>query len=176
MTDAEEVRDYPLSDADIRKLLGGNVSLMTYPDLAKKRSLQECFDSKGRCIILFLTEDDHTGHWCCMLRTKRGVEFFDPYGDKPEEQLDDIPQDRLEQMNESQPYLTELMRKSGLPIYYNTHAFQKERGDINTCGRHCVARLLYGNKSLSQYKAIIDKTGLSPDDFVAGLTFMKLKK
>jgi len=68
------------------------------------------------------------------------------------------------------------MRKSGLPIYYNTHAFQTERGDVNTCGRHCVARLLYGNKSLSQYKAIIDKTGLSPDDFVAGLTFMKLKK
>jgi hypothetical protein len=176
MTDAEEVRDYPLSDDDIRKLLGGNVSLMTYPQLAKKRSLDECFDSNGRCIILFLTEDDHTGHWCCMLRTPRGVEFFDPYGDKPEDQLENVPQSRLEQMNEAQPYLTNLMRRSGLPIYYNTHGFQKERGNVNTCGRHCVVRLLYGNKSLSQYKSIIDKTGLCPDDFVSGITYMKLKK
>jgi len=176
MSHAEEVRDYSLSDDDIRRLLGKDISLMTYPDLANKKSLNDCFDSKGRCIILFLTEDEHTGHWCCMLKTNKGVEFFDPYGDKPEEQLEDVPQSRLEQMDEAEPYLTDLMRKSGLPIYYNTHAFQKERGDINTCGRHCVARLMFKDKTLEQYKKIIDKSGLSPDKFVSGLTYVGIKK
>jgi hypothetical protein len=176
MNEVEEVRNYALSDGDIRQLLGKGVSLMTYPQLAEKRSLAECFDSQGRCIILFLTEDDHTGHWCCMLRTKKGVEFFDPYGDEPEEQLEDVPQSRLEQLDQDQPYLTDLMRKSGIPIYYNTHAFQKERGDVNTCGRHCVSRLIFKDKTLEQYKKIIDKTGLSPDDFVSGLTYLEIKK
>jgi hypothetical protein len=176
MGDAEEVRDYSLSDDDIRRLLGKDISLMTYPDLANKKSLNDCFDSKGRCIILFLTQDEHTGHWCCMFRTKKGVEFFDPYGDRPEEQLDEVPQSRLEQLDQDQPYLTDLMRRSGVPIYYNTHAFQKERGDVNTCGRHCVVRLLYKDKTLAQYKSIIDKTGLCPDDFVSGLTYTKLQK
>jgi len=176
MNDAEEVREYPLSDGDIRALLGNDISILTYPELAHKRSLNDCFDKKGRCIILFLTEDDHTGHWCCMLRKKKGIEFFDPYGDEPEEQFDKVPKPRLEAMDEAEPYLTELMRGSGLPIYYNTHPFQKEIRNLNTCGRHCVARLMYGNKSLAQYKSIIDKTGLCPDDFVSGLTYIKLRK
>jgi len=176
MTQVEEVQEYSLSDDDIRSLLGSDISLMTYPQLAKKRSLLDCFDSKGRCIILFLTQDEHTGHWCCMFRTKKGVEFFDPYGDRPEDQLDELPRSRLEQLDEAQPYLTNLMRRSGLPIYYNTHAFQKESGDINTCGRHCVARLMFKDKTLRQYKAIIDKSGLSPDKFVSGLTYIEIKK
>jgi hypothetical protein len=111
-----------------------------------------------------------------MLKTKKGIEFFDPYGDRPEEQLDELPQSRLEQLDESQPYLTNLMRRSGLPIYYNTHAFQKESGDINTCGRHCVARLMFKDKTLEQYKKIIDKSGLCPDKFVSGLTYVGIKK
>jgi len=68
------------------------------------------------------------------------------------------------------------MRRSGLPIYYNTHGFQEESGDINTCGRHCVARLMFKGKTLEQYKRIIDKSGLCPDDFVSGLTYVGIKK
>lgn len=176
MDEVNEVREYPLSDGDIRHLLGDDISILTYPELAKKRSLNECFDKKGRCIILFLTEDEHTGHWCCMLRKKKGIEFFDPYGDPPEDQFDKVPKSRLEAMNEDEPYLTNLMRGAGVPIYYNTHAFQKTKRNLNTCGRHCVARLMYGNKSLSQYKSIIDKSTLCPDDFVSGLTYLKLEK
>ena len=111
-----------------------------------------------------------------MLKTKKGIEFFDPYGDRPEAQLDGVPQSRLEQMDEDQPYLTNLMRGSGLPIYYNTHPFQIESGNINTCGRHCVARLMFKGKTLKQYKSIIDKTGLNPDKFVSGLTYLEIKK
>ena len=176
MNEAEEVREYPLGDDDIRHLLGHDIKILTYPMLEKYSDINQCFDKKGRCIILYLTEDEHTGHWCCMLRTKKGIEFFDPYGDRPDTQLDDVPYDRLQRMNEDEPYLMNLLKKSGLPVYYNKYAFQKSGGDINTCGRHCVSRLLHGGKSLKQYKSIIDKTGLEPDDFVSGLTFMKLKK
>ena len=42
----EEVKDYPLSDADIRTILGRDISILTYPDLAQMNSIDECFDDK----------------------------------------------------------------------------------------------------------------------------------
>jgi hypothetical protein len=172
----KKVKDYPLSDGDIRRILGSNISIKTYPDLANMRSIDECFDSQGRCILLFLTSSPTSGHWCCLLKKADGIHFFDPYGDKPEEQLENVPQSRLEAMDELQPYLSELLKGSGKPIFYNTHAFQKSSSSINTCGRHCVARCLYAPYSLAKYKKIVASSGMSPDDFVSGLTFDKLRK
>jgi hypothetical protein len=111
-----------------------------------------------------------------MLKKKKGIEFFDPYGEKPEEQLEDIPQSKLEMLDQAQPFLTKLLRGSGLPVYYNKYGFQKEKANMNTCGRHCAVRLLYAPYSLEKYKSIIDKSGLPPDDFVSGITYDKLKK
>ena len=172
----EQARGYPLSDEDLRKLLGRDISIITYPQLGEMSSIDECFDSKGRCILLFLTTGPQEGHWCCMLKKKDGIHFFDPYGEAPEEVKDAIPRPLLEQLDETRPYLTSLMRKSKLPVFYNTHGFQKERGDISTCGRHCAVRCLYAPYTLEKYKQIIDKSGLSPDDFVVGVTYDKLRK
>jgi hypothetical protein len=170
-----EVRDYPLSDGDIRQLLG-DVKIMTYPELKRMKSIDQCFDSKGRCIILFLTTSPTEGHWCAMLRKKKGIEFFDPYGEAPDAQKNDIPRSRLEQLDESQPDLTRLLRASGRPVYYNKHAFQKDKASVNTCGRHCVTRLACGNMSLAAYQKMIKGSGLSPDDFVSAYTWEKLHK
>ena len=74
------------------------------------------------------------------------------------------------------PYLTKLLRASGKPVYYNSHQFQQDKSSVATCGRHCVVRLLYAPYSLDKYKAIIDESGMTPDDFVAALTYDKLRK
>lgn len=171
----ERVKAYPLSDGDIRRILG-DTKILTYPQLKGLRSADDLFDDKGRCLLLFLTESETEGHWCCLLNKKKGIEFFDPYGDSPEEVKDEIPTSRLEALDMDSPYLTRLLRKSGRPVYYNTYKFQKERSDVNTCGRHCVVRLLYAPYSLETYKKIIDKSGLSPDDFVSGVSARFLGK
>ena len=170
------VKDYPLSDADIRKMLGNDIKIITYPELAKMRSADEMFDSKGRCILLFLTSSPTQGPWCCLLNKSTGIEFFDPYGEAPERQKDDADPALLAQLDERQPYLTALLRKSGRPVYYNTYPFQRDSSGINTCGRHSVVRCLYAPYSLQKYAAIIKKSGLSPDDFVSGVTYDKLRK
>lgn len=173
------VKDYPLSDGDIRKILGSDIKIVTYPMLANMSSASQMFDSKGRCILLFLTSSPTEGHWCCLLNKPRGITFWDPYGDKPEEQLDNIPQSRLEMMNESQPYLSELLKGSGKPVFYNTHPYQASSSLINTCGRWCVARCLYSDKDESYFKKVVDKAnkqGMSNDNFVAALTANWLKK
>jgi len=172
----ERVKACPLSDGDIRRILGEDINIFTYPQLKTLRSANDLFDSKGRCLVLFLTESPTEGHWVCLLNKKKGIEFFDPYGDTPSEIKDEIPRAKREQLDMDSPYLTRLLRASGRPVYTNTFAFQKEKRDVNTCGRHCVVRLLYAPYSLDQYKAVIDSSGLSPDDFVAGLTYDKLRK
>lgn len=168
-----KLKDYALSDADIKKILGDDIPVLTYPDLANFHSIDQCFDGKGRCIILFLTTGPREGHWCCMLRKKDAIYFFDPYGEAPEEQKEDIPSELQQYLNIDEPYLTRLLKASGLPVYYNTHDYQAERQGVNTCGRWCVARLLYAPKSDSYFKSVVDKFckkyNLTPDDFVSAL-------
>jgi hypothetical protein len=169
-------KDYPLSDGDIKKILGSDTQIITYPMLKGFKNIDQCFDRKGRCILLFLTTSPTEGHWVCMLRRPNSIEYFDPYGESPEEMKEQLPQSLLSQLDESRPYLSNLMRASGLPVYYNTHSFQKDRANINTCGRHCVVRCLYAPYSVERYLKTIQKTGLSPDDFVIGKTYDILKK
>ena len=172
----ERVKAYPLSDGDIRSILGDDIKIFTYPQLKGLRSANDLFDRKGRCLILFLTESATEGHWCCLLNKTKGIEFFDPYGDTPEEVKDEIPKEKREQLDMDSPYLMRLLRASGRPVFTNTHAFQKEKRDVNTCGRHCIVRLLYAPKSLETYSRIITSSGLSPDDFVSGVTASFLGK
>lgn len=172
----DQVKEYPLSDGDIRRLLGGNIKILTYPQLKGLRSINQAFDDQGRGIVLFLVNGPTSGHWCCLIKRADSIEFFDPYGDTPAEIKDEIPSSRLEELDMASPYLSRLLKQSGLPIYYNTHCFQSKKGDINTCGRHCVVRLLYAPDSVERYAAIIKSSGLTADDFVSGLTYDRLKR
>lgn len=162
----KQVQALALSDGDIRKLLG-NVPIITNRQLPSVSAIDDLFDGQGRCIMLYTPHDPTSGHWVCLIRKPTHIEYFDSYGDKP-----DIADD----LGDQPPLLTQLLKASGMPVFYNTHQFQKERGDVATCGRHVVCRLLYAPKSLDQYAAAIKKSGLSPDDFVSGLTFDKLRK
>lgn len=171
-----EVKSYPLSDGDIRKILGKDIKIMTYADLAGLRNIRQAFDSKGRCILLYLTQSDTSGHWVCMLNKGDHIEYFDPYGEAPNSALKTITPEERQEYGEEQPYLTDLMKASGMPVYYNTHPFQKDKADVNTCGRHSVMRCLYAPYSLEKYKKVMDASGMTPDNFVSALTVQKLGK
>jgi hypothetical protein len=173
----QKVKQYALSDDDIRKLLGNNIKIMTYPQLGRLNSVDEMFDDMGRLILLFPNVSPTMGHWTCLINRPNKIEFFDPYGDAPDtDQKEGMTKSRLEMLDIDRPYLTKLLRASGKPVYYNTHAFQKESPSVATCGRHCAVRLLYAPFTLDKYKKTIDKSGLTPDNFVSGLTFDKLRK
>jgi hypothetical protein len=168
-------KEYALSDTDIQSILGP-VPIITYPDLERYDTIDDLFDRKGRAILFFPNAAENVGHWTCLLRRPNMIEFFDPYGEKPEDQKDGLSKTRLQQLDLDQPLLTQLMRASKKPVYYNSHAFQSSKQDVATCGRHCVARLLYQPYSIDKYASIIRKSGLKPDDFVVGLTYAKIHK
>jgi hypothetical protein len=173
----KKIKAYPLSDDDIRKVLGNDIKIWNYPQLKNLNDINEMFDEKGRAILLYPNISPTSGHWTALLNKKDSIETFDPYGDPPDtEQKGGMSKTRLEALDIERPDLTKLLRSSGKPVYYNTHQFQKESPSVATCGRHCCVRLLYAPYSLLRYKTIIDKSKLTPDDFVSGVVYDKLHK
>ena len=171
-----KARQYPLSDEDIRKVVGGDVKIWNYRDLEGLQNIEQMFDDKGRAILLYPNAGPNTGHWVCLIHRGDSIEFFDPYGEAPEEQKDGLSEQRLEAFGIDTPELIRLLKGSGKPVYYNTHQFQSLKNSIATCGRHCAVRLLYSPYSLEKYKSVIDSSKMSPDDFVVGVSYDKIRK
>lgn len=173
----EKIRQYPLGDDDLRRLLGEDIAIHNYPALEHMSSIDELFDPKGRAILLFPNASPTVGHWTGLLRHPDGsIEFFDPYGDAPEEQKGGMTRAHLEALDIETPELTRLLRGSGRPVFYNTYPFQKTRKDIATCGRHVAVRMLYAPLSIDEYAKVLNESGYAPDDFVSGVTFNKIHK
>jgi hypothetical protein len=111
-----------------------------------------------------------------MLNKKDTIEFFDPYGEPPEYALKEIGTRARKALNGNRFVLTDLLKSSGKKVIYNTYPFQKDKKNVNTCGRHSVVRCLYAPYSLEKYKKVMDKSGMTPDNFVSALTAPKIGK
>jgi hypothetical protein len=172
----EQAREYSLSDDDIRQLLGGDIKITSYPKLKDVRHISELFDRKGRSILFFPQENESVGHWCAMIKEGRNIEFFDPYGEEPDAQKDTLSKSKLEQLQMDHPDLTELLLDSGCRVIFNKVQLQKLSNHVQTCGRHCVTRLMYYKYPIQRYRDIIHRSSLSPDDFVIKATYNNLGK
>jgi len=139
---AKELKSYSLSNDDINRILHPKTNILIYPDFANMSSIDEAFDELGRCIFLFLTESERVGHWLCMYKKDNTIHYFDSYGQPPEAQREWLTEEQLDTLGEGQPYLWNLLKKSGCKVYYSTFPYQKETPSIATCGRWCVTRLI----------------------------------
>jgi len=172
----EQAKQYALSDDDIRHLLGGNIKITSYPDLEKVQRLDDLFDEKGRAILFFPQENQQSGHWCALIKKGREIEFFDPYGEPPEAQKSGLSSQKLQQLHMDRPSLAKLLDESGYKILFNKVQLQQLKDCVNTCGRHCVSRLLYARYPIKRYREVIRRSRMSPDEFVINLTYDELGK
>lgn len=172
----DQAKSYALSDDDIRKLLGSGIKITSYPDLEKVNHIDELFDKMNRAILFVPQQNEQQGHWCCLIKRGKTIEFFDPYGEPPEAQKDTLDNAHLSKMRMNEPFLADLLTDNPYNVIYNKVQLQELTNDVNTCGRHCVSRLLYHRYPIQKYREIIDKTRLSPDEFVVKLTYDELGK
>jgi len=170
------LESYPLSDADIQQILTPDTRIFTYADLHDVDSVDQLFDNEGRAIMLFATESPTVGHWIAMMKRGDTIEYFDPYGLKPEATKKWLTRAELEALGQDQPLLSRLLLGSGYKVYYNSYPFQRKKDDVNTCGRHAVVRLIFKDLDLDDYMDIVRSTGMSPDEFVSATTYALLKK
>jgi hypothetical protein len=173
----KQAEAYRLGDDDIRKLLGSDIKITSYPALEHIHDIGQLFDKHGRAVLFFPQESQSVGHWIGLIKDGRQIEFFDSYGHYPDTQKPD--KDTQISLNMDKPLLTRLLEdaeRSGYRIIYNKVAMQKTKDDVQTCGRQVVCRLLYSRYPISRYREMIKKTGMTPDEFVTRETIESLGK
>jgi pimeloyl-ACP methyl ester carboxylesterase len=172
-TDLEAIIEHPLSDGDIRALLGHSTSIVTYPELRDAHKIEDVLDDKGRVVLLYLTTSKTAGHWTTVFTRDDDIEFFDPYGGAPDEQFDWIPDSIEAALGQTTRYLGRLLARAsedGYRVRHNPYQFQEMAKGVNSCGRWVAVRLIYSHLTIHQFKTLIDECGVSPDVFVAVVT------
>lgn len=140
-----EVKATSLGDDDIRMFLG-NPKIITYAELANANSIDEVL-SNDYVILLYEDSPNH-GHWTAVNKINNTIQFFDPYGGKPDSQQKWVPMEMRKELGSDKPYLTRLFDKCPYPVEYNDVKYQKESPMINNCGRHCCNFIKAGKKGL----------------------------
>lgn len=164
-----ELRKYPYSGQDILNLLDGQTKILLYSDLKKFSNIDQVFEPYDCVVILYETKPSY-GHWVCLIKHKDKIEYFDPYGNPPDNPLDYIDKKLKPQLGEDYPYLSKLLLDSPYEIVYNSYPLQKFSKDISSCGRHVGLRLSMKKYPLNKYVKIMLGGELSPDDTVTYLT------
>ncbi len=175
MTADNAQESYALSAQDIQDILEPDTKIFTYPAFNDMSSIEEAFDPLGRSVFLFLTESPTSRHWLCMFKRRGHIEYFDSYGGRPDSQRKWLSPEELERLDESEPSLTTLLRRSGYRVYANTYPYQSKREDVSTCGRWVVARLICKDMSNEQFYHAVRRDMAangcdSLDDWVTGFT------
>lgn len=174
----EEVQEYALGEDDVRKMIP-DLKILSYPQLMKATTIDQVLDKKGRLLLLYLTEDAHTGHWVCLLKRRNTdfIEYFDPYGNyRPDGEAKWNTPEEQREFQQSTKQLSRLLESSPYEVKSNAYHFQSDKQDVNTCGRHCVTRLYFKHLSLPDYIKLVEDSGVSPDDFVSGFTYNLIGK
>jgi hypothetical protein len=163
--------DYPLGDNDIMELLKGQTRVMMYDELANVKNIEDVLQPYGSVAILYPGRTDTSGHWVAVFYRKQPngsiiIEFFDPYGLKPEDEWA-----RSHRPHNNQHYLAALLYKTKFPIEYNDKKLQRYGKGVATCGRHVVNRILHSDLSLDDYNRLYGtRKGLTADKLVTYLT------
>jgi hypothetical protein len=134
----------PLSDEELKVILGKDLKIIMYPDLAKYSSIELLLPNPfDYCIILIVeseTKFNISGHWIALLKYDGMYEYFDPYGNDVDVDLMTWMDAKTRlSLNESKPYLTYLLK--GRKYIYNKTKYEVLRKGINTCGSHSSYRI-----------------------------------
>ena len=158
-----------MDDDDLRFYLP-DARILKYNDLSKvKDSAKLLPRHKSHVILLYPVNSETSGHWVCITRFDKTLEYFDSYGNKP-----DVPLGWTPKFKNTPKYLTDLLNKTKLRKVYNSIDFQSKRDlNISTCGAYVVFRILMLkemnadlDKNNLMLKTLHESTGQSYDDIV----------
>ncbi len=159
-----------LDDGDIRYNLGSGTKILKYNELGSIQNIDELLQKDKSFIIVLFLDSPNSGHWCSLLRNKGSLFFGDSYGGAPDSPLKWVNESVRDELGVDGAYLSALIRKSGLPCYYNKFDYQSNRANVATCGRWCCLFVKCGLKNMNfediyyyflQYKK---KMGISNND------------
>lgn len=163
------------TDKQILKVAGADTKLITYPQLKRFQTIDDVFGGKSKVIILYVhneTNNNIEGHWCCIIRHPKYIEFFDSYAMMPDDIIMMKSPDDRENTHQEHNYLSKLLYDCKMPVEYNEYPYQEQSDDINTCGAHVGIRTRFSDIDLTDYQHIFNTLkshGVDTDKIVVEL-------
>jgi hypothetical protein len=136
----------PLNNGEIQQKIG--CKFILYENMDDVKDVRQLLP-----MTLILYQLARVGHFCCVFENNEGINFFDPLGYAPD--------DELKMANNYAPdhdftYLLQLLSKSDKPIIYNEHKLQAK--STATCGHWCTVRMackdLYNDEFAKCFKGL----------------------
>lgn len=167
----DELKDVALSDLDIRNMMKeqliSNFNVIPYPDIKKYKTVEELLGPENICFILYMWKQNY-GHWCLLQKSGNLIEFFDPYGDFPDSQLERVPEPFRTESGQTEKTLSKLLLNFDGELSYNEYKFQHLKEDVKTCGRWSLVRAILKDIPLDMFYELFK--GKHSDDIVAVIT------
>ena len=138
-----------LSVDDLNDILGQQFSddIILYSNLDQYRSIEDLLPTNKSFKVLLIRDSNYSGHYVCILRYNKTIEFFDSYGMYPSNELD-YTENVNQSLGQTRDELLDLLqdaKQKGFKIEYNKIEFQQYstgRKSIATCGRHVLFRII----------------------------------
>lgn len=166
-----DIRKYALSGLEM-KYLNPDAKLLKYTDLYKYRTIEEVFGNYKKVIILYLIQSNTSGHWTCLFKNKKGINFFDSYGVPVDYEMELLSPAKRKRLNQEQDYLNNMLKHKR--VIFNNITYQDR--DTATCGCFVSHRLYYSHLDNYQYLDLFFKSEQDPDDLVSVWCFKRLGK
>lgn len=159
-----------MSDALIKAYLP-NVRIVTSNELNSYTNIEDLLPHNNTFFILLYERTPNNGHWTCVTRNNNEISYFDSYGKEPDYAIEHWFKNNKQQQIK---YLSHLLDKTKMNVYYNDFDYQAQDGEISTCGRHVILFIIANTKKkmdLEQYcsfmKKMKNETGFSFDKLVS---------
>jgi hypothetical protein len=163
MKTLEQIIQTPVTFGQMKKFVP-EAKVMLYDEFSKLKDIPPV------AVYLFQTSYNY-GHWCCVLRNGKDVDFFDSYGIPIEGEHAFVSQELLQHLGESKNLIKDLCIKKGYSMSHNTTTLQGEKSQ--TCGRHVVERIrkkMLDNESYAHWiKNTSKEARVTPDILVSYL-------
>jgi hypothetical protein len=137
-----------ISSDDIARYLGtdGLNKIVKYGNLDDYKNIEELLDNNDYKIIL-IESQPNVGHWTCLLRYDKTIEWFNSYGLIPSVDINFIDDTINKHLDQDIRHLNILFDecKDRYELIYNKQRLQKLDNNIATCGRWVLFRILMFN-------------------------------
>ena len=175
--DTKRLMETLITGEDFNRFLpNGEQHIIKYGDLANIKTIEELLPESRSYKIVLIETNYNTGHWTCILRYGKTIEWFDSYGLNIDSELKFINTVKKKLLGEDHKHLTRILTEAtnrGYHVIWNKRKLQKFKDGINTCGRWVILRLTMFKDmlfDLHDFLEFIDKSlsgsGLKNDELV----------
>jgi hypothetical protein len=171
-----DIKDDPMSMKELDEFLPNDSIKLIYSNLNNYVDWNDLTkNNKIKYIILLILHNEKEGHYVCLINDDNYIEYFDPYGLDIAKHIDFNKPETNEYLGQGKNKLVDMLKQTNKKVIINKHEFQSLLNlDTNTCGRHCLYRMIAHKKkgyNLIKYynymKKLKKMTSLSYDEIVS---------